>query len=99
NPALASGSPCSGGACDGASLCVECVSDAQCSGSRPFCDTSANACVECLSGSHCGDGNECTSDVCSAGVCANPALASGSPCSGGACDGASLCVECVSDAQ
>jgi uncharacterized repeat protein (TIGR01451 family) len=30
-----------------AGLCVECVSDAQCAGSKPVCDTNANVCGQC----------------------------------------------------
>lgn len=95
NPSLPATTECSGGVCDGATadpMCVECLSDAQCGGDRPFCDTEARVCVECLTPTHCDDGNDCTTDACNAGICANPPEAFGTVCDDAdACSDTSTC--------
>lgn len=39
--------------------CVECVSDANCSGSASYCLTTNNTCVGCLEDTHCSSGFTC----------------------------------------
>ncbi|MBK8173629.1 MAG: hypothetical protein IPK60_25280 [Sandaracinaceae bacterium] len=103
--ALPTAQSCEGGVCNGvaaAPMCVQCVSDAQCSGNTPRCDTSTNRCAQCITDAQCNDGNGCTTDTCSGGACAHISQAPGTACSGGVCNGAASapqCVACVSDAQ
>ena len=96
---VGSGTPCAGGVCNGAAMpmCVACVSDAQCSGATPICDTSESRCVGCLLDGQCNDGNQCTTDQCIARTCSATSLPAGSMCAGGVCDGAALpmCLECL----
>ncbi len=102
NPPVAAGATCPGGnVCDGSGNCVECISDAQCSGSTPRCNPASNTCVRCLANSDCDDTNPCTNDRCGTdNTCTNPPLASGTTCPGGnVCDSSGRCVECVSNAQ
>lgn len=65
---------CRSGICatDGANknLCVACLTDAQCSGVTPTCDTLTNTCVQCTSDAQCsGDSPLCntTSGLCTVG--------------------------------
>lgn len=102
--AVAAGSvgACAGGlVCSGApgNVCVQCVTNAQCGGTAPLCDTTTNRCVQCLDATSCNDGNACTGDLCTSNVCSNPVLPSGTACATGVCDGspAALCVACVND--
>ena len=51
-----SGSQCSLGAVGGAfgpNFCIECMSSADCSASKPFCDDSLHRCAECAQNSDC----------------------------------------------
>jgi len=89
---------CEGGVCDeGGNVCVECLSDTDCSGDEAFCNPDNHTCVECLSDATCTDGNLCTTDSCTAGSCVhtnntNPcndgnACTTGDACGGGTCNG------------
>jgi len=91
--------PCSGGVCDGAIMCVECLDNSTCGGTTPFCDVDRRRCVACLGLADCSDGNECTADMCASGACGRTSLPAGTMCSGGVCTGGAspLCVECVDD--
>ncbi|MEZ4268534.1 MAG: MopE-related protein, partial [Myxococcota bacterium] len=96
------GTACQGGVCSGASaICVQCVSDTQCSGSTPHCNVATNKCVECVNAEQCDDGVQCTVDACGEGnVCTHTASQPGTACDGGVCSGdTKKCVECVSDTQ
>lgn len=89
NPPAAVGTMCSDGVCDGASSCVTCVGDAQCSGATPYCV--ANGCVGCRDAADCDDENECTANACGAGACMTTPLAAGTSCSLGVCTPAAVC--------
>ena len=45
NVNASAGSMCSGGVCDGAGVCVECVTSAQCGGGTPICNAATNTCA------------------------------------------------------
>lgn len=74
-------------------ICVECISDVQCTGATPVCNTSSNECVECNIDGECGNNEVCTDHVCvSTGCtvnadCTNPSLPFCEPISG-------TCIEC-----
>jgi len=101
NTAVAAGSmgTCAAGVCSGAptNRCVQCVTNLQCSGATPLCNTATNVCVGCLAVADCNDGNECTTDSCSSSVCARTPLAVGTACTGGVCNAAQACVGCIDD--
>jgi cysteine-rich repeat protein len=58
------GSACTGGVCNAARMCVECVNDTTCSGSTPFCNVAANRCVQCTLDAQCGAANVCRMNTC-----------------------------------
>jgi len=93
---------CTGGdVCTGppTNMCVDCVSNLDCAGTTPFCNTTTNACVACTTNLACVDTFECTADVCSGtNTCSNSALPVGTACSTGVCNGATSCVRCVDNA-
>jgi hypothetical protein len=107
NPAVAAGmmGSCAAGlVCSGAptNLCVQCVTNAQCSGATPVCNTGTGMCMAgCLADADCNDGNECTSDRCVSTMCMRTTIAAGTACAGGVCNGTSpaMCVPCVDDAM
>ncbi|MCB9599259.1 MAG: hypothetical protein H6720_02710 [Sandaracinus sp.] len=81
------GQVCSGGAIN---VCVDCASDAQCSGGR--CLVATNTCVACLAPTDCADdGNECTARTCVANACGSVNVARGTSCSLGICDANVTC--------
>ena len=58
-PGMCSGANvCSGPMGTPVNTCVECVTDAQCSGATPLCNTASNACVACM-GDFGADGLAC----------------------------------------
>jgi hypothetical protein len=62
------GTPCEAGRCDGSGACLECLGDADCALSLPFC--SGGACVECTDASQCPDpGVPCNVAACDANRC------------------------------
>jgi hypothetical protein len=109
--ALAAGTACATGVCDGAPapVCVGCLDDmlglgldSGCSAGTPLCDVSGAApvCVACISDVDCDDGNDCTVDACTAAACASTPAADGTRCATGVCAGegtTSMCVACVDD--
>jgi hypothetical protein len=96
----ASDATCGDQHCDtAAGMCVPCLEDGDCSGSRRRCDPTAHLCVECQLTSDCRDREACNVtthrclDTCNDGddPCANP---------GFVCDVTlHLCVECRSTAN
>jgi hypothetical protein len=77
---------------------VQCVSNPDCSGATPFCNS--GTCVSCTLNSHCDDFNQCTNDVCNSGTCSHaPTTGACSDvlncisgtCSSGVCTGTSSC--------
>lgn len=56
---------CSGGkVCNlSTGLCVNCLTNSNCSGSTPICNTSTDACVECVTA------GDCDSGTCESGIC------------------------------
>ncbi len=101
--AAPAGTPCPGGTCDGGPFgrCLGCLSDADCGGDAPRCDTDRGQCVACLDAADCTSAeNECLAGACSEGECRyEDPRPRGSACSGGFCDGASdpRCLECLAD--
>ena len=61
-----------------------CVSDEDCGGETPLCDTDAGLCVECLSESNCGPDETCVETVC-VSICNGPEDCDGGECVEGAC--------------
>ncbi|HTV17598.1 MAG TPA: hypothetical protein VMG12_02980, partial [Polyangiaceae bacterium] len=54
--------------CDGSGSCRECLGDADCPGSLPFC--SGGTCVECTDATQCPDpGVQCNVATCDGGRC------------------------------
>jgi hypothetical protein len=104
NTPIVAGLPggCTGGdVCTGAptNLCVDCVTNAQCGGTTPFCNLTTNTCVACTTDTACMDTSECTADTCSSSnTCSNASLPVGTVCSTGVCNGATSCVRCVDNA-
>ncbi len=66
-------------------ICVACITDAQCNGSKPLCDAHSHACVQCLDDSRCPDATPmCVRGSCQ--QCAQDAdCGSGQVCASGAC--------------
>lgn len=98
------GTTCQGGVCNGATppMCVACVSDSQCGGTTPHCNTQTSQCQACLNDGQCEDGNQCTTNTCRAGACTTAPVSSGASCARGVCDTSSAtpaCVACLTDAQ
>lgn len=88
---------CSGGKCNGAGKCVQCVSGSDCATGN--CDPSGH-CVECLTASTCpAPSGECKVATCIAGKCGVGPKPSGSFCHGfdDQCDGFGNCVDCVNN--
>jgi hypothetical protein len=52
---------CTDHVCNGAGVCVECLSDADCAaaGEEPFCDTLLGRCVRCITNAHCAPSLRC----------------------------------------
>jgi hypothetical protein len=73
------GTPCAGGICNGQGACVDCVSDADCTGS--VC--AGGVCVECVDDNDCGGGDA----TCRNNVCVNE-------CSDGTMNGSETDVDC-----
>jgi hypothetical protein len=94
---------CENGVCLGQwpPRCVECISDANCDGASPYCDSVSNDCVECVAASDCADdGEPCTVETCLGGSCTSADAPSGTPCDDGVCLGdGTACVACLSDEQ
>jgi len=44
--------------------CVECLSNSDCSGSKPKCKTSSNLCVQCISNGDCSSSEKCENNRC-----------------------------------
>ncbi len=100
NDPVTAGTGCTGGLCDGAGACVECLADGDCD-DADVC-TGTETCVgnACQAGTalDCDDTNECTADSCDAALgCQNDPVTAGTGCTGGLCDGAGACVECLAD--
>ena len=92
NPSKAPATVCAGGVCDGAAAdpnCVECLTDAQCSGGehcKTNVDTTLNTCVECLNDGQCAGGEVCDEDTNTCVQCdANVDCADGNACTADVC--------------
>jgi len=61
------GNRCSGGVCNAAGRCVECVDEAECADQDQHCDTQRSVCVECRNASDCpgADFARCDNGKCS----------------------------------
>jgi hypothetical protein len=107
--ALARGSACSDGYCNGFARCLPCLDDAPardedtgCSSKSPVCTETAlePTCVGCEDNTDCDDGIECTADRCADSACENMPRPFGSSCSGGLCSGEDdedSCAPCFDD--
>jgi Cys-rich repeat protein len=76
--------------------CVQCLSDAQCSGTTPRCNTTTNTCVACLPGAtdNCPTGQYCRPDFrCEQGC------KTGADCPSGVCLPNRSCQACTADSQ
>src|SRR5205085_2516343 len=76
--------------------CVQCISDAQCSGATARCDPQADRCVACLPGptDNCPMGEYCRYDhVCERGC------KTGADCPSGTCLTDHSCSNCTMDSQ
>lgn len=95
-PGCNANQPCPAGQVCGANgQCVQCTTDANCSGATPRCDTTTNRCVPCLPGAtdNCPMGQYCRADfVCERGC------KSGADCPSGMCVNHS-CTGCTNDNQ
>jgi len=88
--------PCpSGQVCGPNGTCVQCLSDAQCAGATPRCNTATNTCVQCLPTSdNCPMGQYCRQDfVCERGCKTN------ADCPSGMCLPDHSCGGCTADSQ
>ena len=75
-------------------ICVQCATNADCSGGTPVCEVAAHLCVGCLNDSDCGSGKVCLSQSCSTGCsAAHPMCGAGFVCD----TNQGICVGCVSD--
>lgn len=86
---------CPNGVCQ-MNRCVQCLSDAQCSGNTPRCDTTTNTCVACIPGAtdNCPTGQYCRPDNrCEQGC------KTGADCPSGVCLPNHSCQMCTSDTQ
>jgi Cys-rich repeat protein len=96
-PGCSSNQPCpQGQVCSPGGQCVQCVSDAQCSGATPRCHSATNTCVACLPGpgDNCPVGQYCRADfVCERGC------KTGADCPSGVCLADHSCQGCVDDTQ
>jgi plastocyanin len=96
---------CTAGVCGFANTPVGTVTTAQSAGDckENQCDgNGSSAPVAKNTDLPADDGNQCTGEICTAGVPSHPPTASGTACnqmSGAFCDGASVCVECVANAN
>lgn len=45
-------------------VCVDCLSNANCTGSAKYCNLANNTCVGCLNNSHCGKCSKCSGGAC-----------------------------------
>lgn len=86
--------------CDGAGMCVECLTDGDCGGDTPVCDMDANTCVnaQCTNGMQDADetGVDCGGPTCGA-TCAVGEGCGGDgtqDCITGVCTGG-MCAECT----
>ncbi len=86
---------CTTGVCDTSSkICVGCLSNTDCSGSKAFCDTDTNTCVACVGDTDCVGDSVCSADKTCVGC------VDSDDCSGGTavCDVANnTCVGCLDD--
>lgn len=76
--------------------CVQCLSDAQCGGTTPRCNTATNTCVACLPGAtdNCPTGQYCRPDFrCEQGC------KTGTDCPSGVCLPNHSCQACTADTQ
>jgi hypothetical protein len=84
---------CARGECDEKGTCVECITDAPCSGTplQPHCVNPDRKCVECTDDQHCSNGDErCIGMRCMACDKSVPCPLSGNICS----ETFRRCVEC-----
>ncbi len=80
---------------------MQCSSDAQCTGSKPHCDTNFGVCVECVGDQECGGGVCAFGACCGKNACATNGVECGTtldlgcilqPIQCGACNSGKLCV-------
>lgn len=84
---------CESGVCLEDATCVECTSDAHCSGELGRCDVTANVCVECAPlDDDCPAGSYCSAEL----TCVSGCKDEGS-CASGLCDEQHECRLCVGD--
>lgn len=94
-PGCSASHPCpTGQVCTAGGQCVQCESDANCSGATPRCDVGSHTCVPCLPGAsdNCPAGQYCRNDfVCERGC------KTGADCPSGVCQADHSCAACTRD--